>query len=109
MASSWAITVGEGGAPAVVMRIRWASSCACGASAIVEQTAGAPHRFVMPRVSIASQIASARTARRQTWVAPAAVTAHGVHQPLQWNIGSVHRYLVWPVNPLWKVSPRELR
>ena len=40
---------------------------------------------------MADQTDSARTVRRQTWVAPAAVTAHGVHQPLQWNIGSVHR------------------
>ncbi len=43
------------------------------------------------------------------WVPPAAVTAHGVHQPLQWNIGNVHRYFVLPSNPLWKVSPNELR
>ena len=27
-----------------------------------------------------------------TWRAATAVTAHGKHQPLQWNIGSVHRY-----------------
>ena len=32
------------------------------------------------------------TARRQTCVPPIAVTDQGKHQPLQWNIGSVHRY-----------------
>ena len=33
-----------------------------------------------------------RAARMVTCRAAASVTAHGKHQPLQWNIGSVHRY-----------------
>ena len=37
------------------------------------------------------QITSARTSRRQTWVPATAASAQPVHQPLQWNIGSVHR------------------
>ena len=41
---------------------------------MVEQTVGAPHRWVTPRLSMASQIASARTARRQMCVPPMAVT-----------------------------------
>jgi hypothetical protein len=59
--------------------------------AIVTSTVGAPSRWVTPSASNNRQITSARTARRQTWVAPMPVTAHGVHQPLQWNIGSVQR------------------
>jgi hypothetical protein len=50
---------------------------------------------------------------RQTWVAPAAVTAHGKHHPLQWNIGSVHRCTAEgdrPVCPTmasaWRYAPR---
>ena len=44
---------------------------------------------------VADQLATPRagsTLRRHTWVPPAAVTAQVKHQPLQWNIGSVHRY-----------------
>jgi hypothetical protein len=33
----------------------------------------------------------ASTLRRQTWVPALAAMVHGKHQPLQWNIGSVHR------------------
>ena len=54
-------------------------------------TVGAPFRWVTRCSRISRQITSPRTSRRQTWVPPIAVTAHGVHQPLQWNIGSVHR------------------
>ena len=39
----------------------------------------------------ARKIAAASTRRRQTCVPASAVTVHGKHQPLQWNIGSVHR------------------
>src|SRR5437763_9627179 len=35
---------------------------------------------------------SGSTARSPTCRAATAVTAQGKHQPLQWNIGSVHRY-----------------
>src|SRR5690349_3388448 len=101
--------VGDGGAPAVVIRNGRSRTCACGASAIVLHTVGAPHRLVAPRSSMADQIASARTARRATWVAPAPVTAHGVHQPLQWNIGRVHTYTESLVKWLWKISPKEFR
>src|SRR3954452_24959001 len=39
-----------------------------------------------------SHARSGSTLRIGTWRAATAVTAHGKHQPLQWNIGSVHRY-----------------
>ena len=83
--------VGDGGAPAVVIT----SGCRGGRRPwrvrIVVTTVGAPLRWVTPCSRINDQITSPRTSRRQTCVPPIAVTAHGVHQPLQWNIGSVHR------------------
>ena len=57
-------------------------------------TVGAALKWVIPSVCSSRQISAGSTARRQTWVPPAAVTAQVKHQPLQWNIGSVHRYLV---------------
>ena len=54
-------------------------------------TIGAPQRCVTLWVAMASYIAGARTARRQTCV-PATTDSDQVkHQPLQWNIGSVQR------------------
>ena len=46
-----------------------------------------------PSSRSAVQMRSGSTLRSATWVPPAAVTAQGKHQPLQWNIGSVHRYV----------------
>src|SRR5690349_14053765 len=63
-----------------------------GALSSVAITIGAPHRCVTLCIAIASYIALARTARRQTCVPAATEIDHGKHQPLQWNIGSVHRY-----------------
>ena len=83
--------VGEGGAPAVVILMPRSSPWAREESAMMEQTVGAPHRCVTPRSSMASHTGSSRTPRRHRWVPPAAVTAQGVHQPLQWNIGRVQR------------------
>ena len=57
-------------------------------------TVGAALKWVIPSVRSRRQISAVSMARRQTWVPPAAVTAQVKHQPLQWNIGSVHRYLV---------------
>ena len=36
--------------------------------------------------------------------AATAVTAHGKHQPLQWNIGSVHRYTESAARQAWMTS-----
>ena len=85
------ITVGPGGAQATVATSSQPSWCASGALAISVSTVGAPSRCVTRSSSKSFQITSARTARRHTCVPPIAVTAQGVHQPLQWNIGSVHR------------------
>jgi hypothetical protein len=82
---------GLGGAAAVVITSGRGSGRACGASAIVRSTVGAPFRCVTPSPSMSSQIRPASTARRHTCVPPIAASAHPVHQPLQWNIGSVQR------------------
>ena len=62
-----------------------------GALSSVAITIGAPHRCVTLCLAIASYIAFARTSRRQTCVPATTEIDHGKHQPLQWNIGSVHR------------------
>jgi hypothetical protein len=45
--------------------------------------------------------------RRETDVACAvAVTAHAYAQPLQWNIGNVHRYALRALSPASAMTPR---
>src|SRR5262245_6941633 len=65
---------------------------ASGALSSVAMTIGAPHRCVTPRSARASYIALARTWRRQTCVPATTEMDQGKHQPLQWNMGSVHKY-----------------
>ncbi len=86
------MTVGLGGAPAVVTTSGRSSGAAAGELASEINTVGAPFRCVTPSAWIRPQISSGSTPRSATWVPPSAVTAHVVHQPLQWNIGSVQRY-----------------
>src|SRR4029078_1289777 len=89
-----ASTASGGGAAAVKNSTTCGSgffSCA-GALSSVAITIGAPHRCVTLWLAIGSYMAPARTARRQTCVPAATEIDHGKHQPLQWNIGSVHRY-----------------
>ena len=50
-----------------------------------------PHRWVTPCSAIIGKISLGSTLRRQTCVPAAAVTPQVKHQPLQWNMGSVHR------------------
>ena len=91
MRSISAIVVGLGGAPAVVMVTGRVSGPAASAVKMALTTVGAALRWVTPCSRTCCQIASPRTSRRHTCVPPMAVSAQGVHQPLQWNIGSVHR------------------
>ena len=88
------MTFAGGGEPPVWMctacgNLRLSSS---GAAVSMPSTVGAPHMCVTPCSTISSKMRFGSTARRQTCVPPIAVTDHGKHQPLQWNIGSVHRY-----------------
>ena len=94
IASVWARIVGLGGAAATVTVSGRSTGWAAGSFTSTDSTAGAPQRWVTPSASMSSQMRSPRTARRHTCRPPAPTIAHGWHQPLQWNIGSVHRYTV---------------
>jgi len=88
------ITFAGGGEPPVWI---WTTCgnlrrCSCGALISMVSTVGAPHMWVTPCSTMSSKICFGSTARRQTCVPPIAVTDHGKHQPLQWNMGRVHRY-----------------
>jgi hypothetical protein len=83
--------VGEGGAPAVVITKSRPNGAAPGSLTIEISTVGAALRWVTPSVAIRRQISAGSTARRHTLVPPIADSPQVVHQPLQWNIGSVHR------------------
>ena len=67
----------RGGAPGWLMTISW--------------TVGAPLKCVTPSASISSQTSVGVDLADRHVPAATAVTAQGKHQPLQWNIGSVHR------------------
>ena len=58
----------------------------------VDMTIGAPHRCVTLCSAMASYMAFGRTHLRHTCVPATTDSVQGKHQPLQWNIGSVHRY-----------------
>ena len=90
-ASICAIVAGAGGAPAVVTTTRCGNATVSGWFTKPMSTVGAAQKCVTPSSCTPALMPTASTLRRQTCVAPAAVTAHGKHQPLQWNIGNVHR------------------
>jgi hypothetical protein len=87
------MTAAGGAAPAVIMRTprRSPALVSAGACSIMFMTMGAPQRCVTPWSEMAPKMEPASTRRRHTCVPPSAVTVHGKHQPLQWNIGSVQR------------------
>src|SRR5262249_31081957 len=89
-----ASTASGGGAAAVTNSTVCGSGVLSEAGALssVDITIGAPQRCVTLCVAMASYMAGARTARRHTCVPATTESDHGKHQPLQWNIGSVHRY-----------------
>src|SRR5205085_7761126 len=92
-----ASTASGGGAAAVKNSTTCGSGffSTAGALSSVAITIGAPHRWVTLWSAMASYIAGARTQRRQTCVPATTDSDHGKHQPLQWNMGSVHRYTGW--------------
>src|SRR5262245_4771850 len=89
-----ASTASGGGAAAVKNSTTCGSGCFsfAGALSSVAITMGAPHQCVPLRVEIASNLARAGTAGRHKCVPATPEIDHGKHQPLQSNIGSVHRY-----------------
>ncbi len=88
-----ASTASGGGAAAVTNSTLCGSGrfSSAGASSSVDMTIGAPHRCVTLCSAMASNTALARTQRRHTCVPATTDSVQGKHQPLQWNIGSVHR------------------
>jgi hypothetical protein len=88
--------VGDGGAPPVATWIGGSKRrpAAAGWLLSMSSTVGAPLKCVTPCASISSRTSGGSMRRRPTWQPPAAVTAQGMHQPLQWNIGSVQRKTV---------------
>ncbi len=87
-----ASTLSGGGAAAAMKRTFCGKVLRSASVALtrVDITIGAPHRCVTPCSASASKIAPARTQRKQTWVPATADSDQGMHQPLQWNMGSVH-------------------
>ncbi len=83
--------VGLGGAPAVVAMSSRGNGPASGAFTIEMSTVGAALRCDTPSSRMRRQISTGSTLRRQTCLPPIPVIAQVVHQPLQWNIGRVHR------------------
>jgi hypothetical protein len=89
-------TVGGGGAPPTMTDTFFPAGSGRRSSGaaltIMESTVGAPPMWVTPWRDTASKMAAPVTLRRQTLVPPCAATPHDMHQPLQWNMGTVHRY-----------------
>src|SRR5438034_8165846 len=83
--------VGEGGAAATTTVTGGSTRCAFAWLITISCMVGAPLKLVTPSASIRSQITFGSTLRIVTWRPPTAVTAHGKHQPLQWNIGCSQR------------------
>src|SRR4051794_22939499 len=80
--------------------------CAC---TIILSTTGAPQKCVTPCWLMLLKMAPGSTCLRQICVPPTAVTAQMQHQPLQWNIGKVHRYTEDDVKPDSRAMPRAFR
>ena len=72
-------------------------------------TVGAPPMCVTPCRATASKMAAELTLRRHTLVPPCAATPQTRHQPLQWNMGTVHRYTGSAAMSLRSTDARLLR
>ncbi|VFT30672.1 Uncharacterised protein [Pseudomonas aeruginosa] len=90
-ASMAAMTALGGAAPPVITDTGTAGTLACSAWISIDITTGAALRWVTACSAMAAWIASGWTLRRHTCVPPDSVTAQVWLQPLQWNIGKVHR------------------
>ena len=88
-------TASGGGAPAVIILISWVKSILLLIkwSAIICIIIGAPLKWDTLCLIKAFTINSPAGCLRHTCVPALSVTVQGKHQPLQWNIGSVHKYL----------------
>ena len=75
------------------MSTTWSKRRRASAGALISMlsTVGAPTMLVTRCSAISRKISAGSTRRRQTCAPAIAVTDHGKHQPLAWNIGSVQR------------------
>ncbi|KAF0920704.1 hypothetical protein E2562_036407 [Oryza meyeriana var. granulata] len=64
---------------------------------------------VTPCRATLSKMVAAATLWTNTFVPPCAATHHNMHHPLQWNIGTVHRYTGVSTMPLRSTAARLLR
>src|SRR4051794_34829862 len=96
-------SVGVGGDPPVPTHtLRWSGPPSePGSHASIVSTVGGAQKCVMFDVCSSRQTSAGSGRGMQTWVAPAAVTAQVKHQPWQWNIGNVHRYVLPGPSPAW--------
>jgi hypothetical protein len=101
IACTAAIVSAVGGAPPTAARIVRSAvkPVRLPARASSASTTGAPHRCVTGCRAIRSSAPAASKDDWQTWLAPTAVTPQVSDHPLQWNIGSVHRYALSAASP----------
>ena len=105
----WASRVGDGGAPpAATWTVRGAGA-ASGWLTRPISTVGAALKWVTPSSRMWRHTVPGSRVRNIKCVPPTAVTAHGKHQPLQWNMGSVHRNTASLSRPHWAAMARALR
>ncbi len=86
-------SAGVGGAPPVPMRTGRGGRPlpASGSQMVMVRTVGAAQKWVTPDSRMCCQMSLGSSRGRHRCTPPTAVTAQLKHQPLQWNIGSVHR------------------
>ena len=105
----WASRVGDGGAPPVATWTVRGAGAASGWLTRPISTVGAALKWVTPSSRMWRQTAPGSRVRNIKCVPPTAVTAHGKHQPLQWNMGSVHRNTASLSRPDCAAMARALR
>src|ERR1700681_639268 len=98
--SSRRIRVGDGGAPPAATRTWWERGAALESLASMISTVGAALKLVIRSLSSSCQISEGSIRGTQMLAAPAAAIAHVWLQPLQWNMGRVHRCRVADVSRL---------
>src|SRR5205823_10982283 len=85
--------VGDGGAAAVNRCTGRGRRAAPGSFTSITRTVGAAQKWVASPAMKSRQISGGSTLGMQTLAAPAAAQDQVMVQPLQWNMGRVHRYL----------------
>src|SRR5215510_11306757 len=100
-----------GAAPATNGDTLWVMPARSFGSALMSKlcTIGAPQSWVTRCSLINSKISAGSTLRRHTFVPALAAMLQGKHHPLQWNIGSVQRYIACRGMPHVSRLPTPLR